>query len=105
MEKKNKKSAINPINKKYNKCFQYAVTVALNNEEMGKHSERITETESFINKYNLEGINFSSEKDDCKTFEKNNLTITLNVLYTKKEKYILLMFQNITQIVKNKLFF
>ena len=27
---KNKKATINPINKKDNKCFQYAVTIALN---------------------------------------------------------------------------
>ena len=40
-----------------------------------------------------------------KKFEKNNVTIALNVLYAKKEKHILLMFQKITQIVKNKLFF
>ena len=31
---KNKKATINPINKKDNKCFQYAVTVALNLEEI-----------------------------------------------------------------------
>ena len=30
----NKKAAINPINKKDNKCFQYAVKVALNFEEI-----------------------------------------------------------------------
>ena len=36
---------------------------------------------------------------------KNNGTIGLNVLYAKKEKaYILLKFQNITQVLKNKLF-
>ena len=29
---KHKKAPINPINKKDNKCFQYAVTVALNYE-------------------------------------------------------------------------
>ena len=28
--------------KKDKKCFQYAVTFALNHEERGKHSERIT---------------------------------------------------------------
>ena len=28
----------------------------------------------------------SSEKDDWKTFEKNNLMIALNVLYAKSEK-------------------
>ena len=33
---KNKKLAIDFINKKYNKCFQYAVTVALNHKEIGK---------------------------------------------------------------------
>ena len=41
---------MNPINKKDNKCFQYAVTVALNNEDIGKHSERITKIKPFINK-------------------------------------------------------
>ena len=29
---------------------------------------------------------FPSEKDDWKKFEKNNVTIALNVLYAKKEK-------------------
>ena len=40
----------------------------------------------FINKYKWEGINFSSEKGDRKKFEKNNLTIALNVLSSKKQK-------------------
>ena len=31
---KNKKATINPINKIYNKCFQYAVTIALNHEKI-----------------------------------------------------------------------
>ena len=31
---KNKKSTINPINTKGNICFQYALTVALNHEEL-----------------------------------------------------------------------
>ena len=57
---KNKESTINPINKKDNKSFQYAVTVVLNHEEIGKHSQRITKTKSFINKYSWEGINFPS---------------------------------------------
>ena len=49
---KNKKATINSINKKDNKCFQYAVTVALNHEEMKKDSQRITKIKPFINKYN-----------------------------------------------------
>ena len=36
-----KKTIINPM-KKDNTCFQYAVTVALNHEEIGKHAERRT---------------------------------------------------------------
>ena len=39
---------------------------------------------------------FFSRKKLLEKFEKNNVTITINVLYAKKEKYILLMFQNIT---------
>ena len=63
---KNKKAAINSINKKDKKCFQYAVTVALNHEEIKEDLQRITKLKSFINKYNWEGINFPSEKDDWK---------------------------------------
>ena len=70
----------------YKKCFQYAVMVALNYEEIGKHSERITKIDPFINKYKWEGINFPSKKDDQKKFEKNNATIAFNILYAKKEK-------------------
>ena len=39
-----------------------------------------------MNKYNWEGINFSSEKDGWKEIGKNNVTIAVNVLYAKKEK-------------------
>ena len=77
-------SQINPINKKDSKCFQYAVTVALNHEEIGNHAGRITKIKPFINKYKWEGMNFPSEKDGWKKFEKTNVTIALNVLYVKK---------------------
>ena len=53
---------------------------------MKKQQKKITKIKFFINKYNWEGINFPSEKDGLKIFEKNNLTIAINVLYTKKEK-------------------
>ena len=91
---KNKKATLNPINRKGNKCFQQAVTVVLNHEKIGENHERITKTKSFINKYNWEEINFPSEKDDWKKFEKYNVTIALNILYAKKEKkYILIIFK------------
>ena len=59
---KNKKAAMNNINKKDNKCFQYALTVALNHGEIEKHSERITKIKPVLNKYKWEGINFLFEK-------------------------------------------
>ena len=83
---KNKKETINPVNKKDNKCFQYAVTVALNHEKIGKNLEIITKIKPFINKCKCEGIHFPSEKDDWKKTEKNNPTIALNILYAKEEK-------------------
>ena len=42
----------------------------------------------FINKYNWKGINYPLKIDDWKTFEKENLTIALNILYIKKKKEI-----------------
>ena len=45
----NKKATINPINKKDNKYFQYAVTVELNYEEIKKDPQRITKTKPLIN--------------------------------------------------------
>ena len=43
----------------------------------------------------------------CRSSEKfnNNVIIAFNVLYVKKKKHIVLMFQNISQIIKNKLLF
>ena len=99
---KNKKGTIYPINRKDTKCFQDAVTVALNHGEIKKDTQRITQIKPFINEYFWEGINFPSEEDDWKKLKKNNLTIALKVLMLQKEKYILLMFENVTQIVKNR---
>ena len=53
---------------------------------MKKDSQKITAIKPFINKSNREEINFLLEKDDWKRFEKNNITVALNVLYAKKEK-------------------
>ena len=48
---KNKKSTINPKNNDY-KCFQYAVTLALNLDEINNHPERISKIKRFIEEYN-----------------------------------------------------
>ena len=83
---KNKKATINLVNKKDKKCLQYGATIELNHEEIKKYPQRITRTKPFINKYNWQGINFPSEKDDWKKIEKNNVTIAVKVLYDKDEK-------------------
>ena len=93
---KKKKTATNPKNEDY-KLFQYASTVALNREEIKRHLQRISKIKPFINKYNWNGIKYPSKVHDWKTFEKNNPSIALLILFIlKKKKYTLLIFQNMT---------
>ena len=70
---KKKKATINAKNTD-GKCFPYSATVALNYEEIESHPERVSSIKPFINKYNWKGINYPSNIDDWKTFEKNNPT-------------------------------
>ena len=56
---RNKLATINPKNYDDNNFFQYAITVALNHQNIENHPQRISNIESFIDKYNWEGINFS----------------------------------------------
>ena len=58
---KNKKATINPKNND-DKCFQYAVTVALNYENIKNNPERISKIKRFIDQYNWKEINFPSHK-------------------------------------------
>ena len=69
--------------------MENAATVTLKNEEIKKKDlQRITKIKRFINKYEWEGINYPWEKDDWKNIEKNNVTVALNILYSKQEKHI-----------------
>ena len=58
-----RQKAKNPINKNDNKFFQYAVTVELNYEKIGKRLERILKMKPFLDKYNQKGINYPSKRD------------------------------------------
>ena len=49
---KYKKATINPTDKRYNKWFQYTITVALSHKEIGKNLEIIRKIKLFISKYN-----------------------------------------------------
>ena len=79
----------NLINKKENKCFQYAVTFALDHEEIGKDPERITKIKPLIDKYEWKGINLTIALDvfliDKYEWKRINLTIAVDVSYAKKE--------------------
>ena len=48
---KDKKSTINPKNNG-NKCFQYAITLALNLDKINRDPQRISKIKPFINQYN-----------------------------------------------------
>ena len=80
---KNKKSTINPKNND-DKCFQYAVTLALNLNRIDNHPERISKIKpfklfKFIDQYNWKDIDFPAMNKNWKIFELNN-EIALNIL-------------------------
>ena len=76
---KDKKSTVNPKNND-DKCFQYAVTSALNLDNIDNHPERISKIKPFIDQYNWKDIDFPATSKDWKKFELNN-EIALNILY------------------------
>ena len=75
---KSKKLTINPKNNDKN-CFQYALTVALNYQNIKKDLQRISKLKPFINQYNWK--DFPSEQKYWKKFELNNKSIALNMLF------------------------
>ena len=77
---KNKKATIIPKNKD-DKCFQYALTIALNYEQIKDHPERISKMKPFIYKYSWREIDFPSHSKDWRKFQSNNKSIALNILY------------------------
>ena len=99
---KDKKLTINPKNNDC-KCFQYAVTLALNLDKIKKDLQRIFKIKPFIEEYNWKDIDFPSTSKDWKKFELNNeialniLHVPHNVAYKSKhneKQVILLMISN-----------
>ena len=78
---KNKGVTINPKTIKNDNCFQYAITAALNHQNINHNPERISKLKPFINNYNWKDIEFPSHSKDWRKFECNNKTIALNILY------------------------
>ena len=71
----NKGATINPKNEKDNKCFQYVITIALNYNEIKKKCLKK------IEKIKQADTDFSSHQTDWESFEQNNESIALNVLF------------------------
>ena len=96
---KDKKSTINPKSNDY-KCFQYAVTLALNLDKIKKDPQRVSKIKPFIEKYNWKDIDFPSTSKYWKKFECNN-EVALNILYvpydTKKMNIAYKSKNNLTQ--------
>ena len=90
---KDKKSTINSKNNDY-KCFQYAVTLALNLDKINKNSQRISKIKPFVEEYNwkdLVALNILYVPHNTKKIEipyksKHNLT--------REKQIILLMISN-----------
>ena len=72
---KDKKSTKNPKNND-DKCFQYAVTLALNLDNIDNHPERISKIEPFIDQYNwkdIDDIDYRHGNNVFKGFKLENL--------------------------------
>ena len=71
---RNKKATISPKNND-DKCFQYAITAALNYKQIKSHAEGISSVRPFIYQYNWNEIDFPSHKKDWEKFNLNNKSI------------------------------
>ena len=61
---KNKGATINPQNYNDNNCFQYAITIALNHQDIENHPERISNLKPFTDQYKWKEIKFPSHSKD-----------------------------------------
>ena len=71
----NKGVTINTKNTKNNNWLQYAITAALNYQNIDCHLETISKIKPFINSYNWKDIELPSHSKDWRKFECNNKTI------------------------------
>ena len=86
---KNKKANINLKNND-NKCFQYALTVVLNYQNIKKDPQRISKIEPFINQYDWKEVDFPSHQKDWKSIALNVLFVPYNtekIRLAYKSKY------------------
>ena len=75
---------LNPQNND-NKCFQYSVTLSLYHEQIGKNYCIITKIKQYTNNFDWKNVNFPPQEQDYKTFEMNNKSIAINILYVPSD--------------------
>ena len=80
---KNLRCIINPVNND-NKCFQYTVA-HLYREEINENKGRMNKIKPYLQHFNFENINYPLRKKDYKTFERNNKSVSLNILKPDNE--------------------
>ena len=78
---KNKKAAINPNNKKDNKWFKCALSVALNHKQIKNNPEKLSNLKPFMRQYEWKNIDFPATSKDWKKFEQDTKAIALNILF------------------------
>ena len=96
---KYKKATINPINKNYNKCFQYAISVALNYQNIKKDPQRISKIKLFINIHHIKKIGILWRKTI------DQLLLIFFMLFTILNRCCQYIYQNIIVIKKIKQIF
>ena len=90
-----KGAVVNPQNHNDIHCFAYSIAIALFNEEVCNHPERINDNLKWqVNRLNFKNIGIYASFHDYQTFEKNNEDIALNVFFISqnskkvKQEYI-----------------
>ena len=68
----NKRATINPKHDDDN-CFQYAITVALNHQNIENRPERISDIKLFTNQYSWKDIDIKAHQKDRKEFKQEDL--------------------------------
>ena len=101
---KSKKATIDPKNND-NNCFQYALTVALNYQDIKSHPERVSNLKPFIDLYDWKGINLPPKQEkDWKNLNQitSQLLLIFYLCHTILKKWHVHTYQNIILSVKIK---
>ena len=84
----NKKCTINPKDIKDNRCYLYAIVIALNYHKISNHPERISNLIPFIPNYNWDDVNFPAGPKEYSAFERKNDSIALNIFYVPHKENV-----------------